>query len=347
MKYSKELVNALKQRILVNADSHPNDLVQYSMENLSLSKNTVLKYIDELLQEQKLIRTSVGRYPSYALPKETKIFSFSLAKNNAPDNIMLSEDSIASEVFPFIGNVPFEISQILDYAFMEITNNAIEHSEATKINIKISKSITKLKICIADNGIGIFKKIKNDLHLLNEKQSIIELSKGKFTSNPEHHSGEGIFFSSKLCDEFYILSDGLIFSPQEDIPEKIHLENINEGTKVIFIINFNTKKVAKEIFDEFAGTDFDNPTFKTIIQLRYMQMEGMSLTSRSQARRLLTRFEKFTTVVLDFSDVPFIGQGFADEIFRVYSEKNPATKIEFINASDQVQAMIAHVKAVG
>ena len=76
MKYSKELVDALKQRILVNADSHPNDLVQYSMENLSLSKNTVLKYIDELLQEQKLIRTSVGRYPSYALLNENQEFSY-------------------------------------------------------------------------------------------------------------------------------------------------------------------------------------------------------------------------------------------------------------------------------
>jgi len=40
---------------------------------------------------------------------------------------------------------------------------------------------------------------------------------------------------------------------------------IKKGTKGTFEINFNTKKVAKEIFDEHTGFDYDKPKFKTIV----------------------------------------------------------------------------------
>lgn len=228
---------------------------------------------------------------------------------------------------------------------MEITNNAIEHSGAKKIHVQAQKSIGKIRITIQDDGIGIFKKIKDSLGLQNEKQAVIELSKGKFTSSPENHSGEGIFFSSKLCDKFFILSDGLIFSPLQIDTQTAGGEELGKGTKVTFEINLDTKKVAKEIFDEYAGFDYDKPKFKTVVQLRFMQQEGLALTSRSQARRLLTRMEKFTTVVLDFQEVNFIGQAFADEIFRVYAKKHPAIKFQSTNESPQVRAMIAHVVA--
>lgn len=337
MKYTSEMKDALKKRILINADNHPQDLVQYAVKNLALSKNTVIKYIDELIKDGKLIRTNIGRYPYYKLKSEITDLFFQNDKK-------LSEEQMIAESYNFIGKLPFEISQIFDYTFMEIANNAIEHSESKNISVRLEKTVTKLKVNIKDDGIGIFNKIKNDLNLLNDKQAIIELSKGKFTSNPEHHSGEGIFFSSKLCDEFYIKSGTLIYSPLEKIPKDILDIDCKTGTQVIFVINFDTKKSAKQIFEEFAGSDFDNPQFKTIIQLRFMQMEGMTLTSRSQARRLLTRLEKFTSVVLDFSEVNFIGQAFADEIFRVYRRQNPKTKLEVENANSEIQTMIAHVE---
>ena len=338
MKYSKELTQAIKDRILINAPSHPKDLVRYSIENLSISRNTALKYINELIKEKKLLRSDAGRYTSYSLPVESADFTFRMSKK-------LSEENIAEKILSFIGTIQPSVAQIFDYAFMEITNNAIEHSGAKNIHVQAQKSIEKIRITIKDDGIGIFKKIKDTLGLQNENQAIIELSKGKFTSSPENHSGEGIFFSSKLCDKFFILSDGLIFSPQQIDAQTSEIEKLKKGTKVTFEINFDTKKVAKEIFDEYAGFDYDKPKFKTVVQLRFMQQEGLTLTSRSQARRLLTRMEKFTTVVLDFQEVNFIGQAFADEIFRVYAKKHPAIKFEPLNESPQIRAMIAHVKA--
>ncbi|MBO4385601.1 MAG: DUF4325 domain-containing protein [Treponema sp.] len=339
MKYSKERIEALKNRILINTDLHSSDLVAYSVENLSLSKNTVLKYINELILENKLLRNNSGRYTTYSLPTEVKKFSF---KRSAK----LSEETMISRVLEFTGKLSTSAMQIFDYAFMEIANNAIEHSEAKEICVIAEKSMAKLKISIQDNGIGIFAKIKEDLNLDNETQAVIELSKGKFTSSPQKHSGEGIFFSSKLCDNFFIFSHGLVYSPQAENPTIGKDKNASKGTKVVFEILRDTKKIPQEIFKEYAGSDYDSPKFKTVVQLRFMQQEGLLLTSRSQARRLLTRMEKFTTVVLDFFQVDFIGQAFADEIFRVYATKHPGIRFESINANEQIEQMIRHVKSM-
>ena len=45
--------------------------------------------------------------------------------------------------------------------------------------------------------------------------------------------------------------------------------------------------------------------------------------SRSQARRLVSGLERFREVVLDFRGVELVGQGFADEVFRVWARQHP------------------------
>jgi len=65
--------------------------------------------------------------------------------------------------------------------------------------------------------------------------------------------------------------------------------------------------------------------------------------SRSEARRLLSRLTEFSEAVLDFKDVNMIGQGFADEVFRVYPRNNPEIKITTENVIPEINAMIRHV----
>ncbi|GIS84625.1 MAG: hypothetical protein CM1200mP16_09250 [Nitrospina sp.] len=62
--------------------------------------------------------------------------------------------------------------------------------------------------------------------------------------------------------------------------------------------------------------------------------------SRSQARRFFWGLEKFKYVILDFSDISTVGQGFVDEVFRVFKTKYSRTKIEYKNANDNVKFMI-------
>jgi hypothetical protein len=66
-------------------------------------------------------------------------------------------------------------------------------------------------IVIIDDGIGIFRKIKNALNLEDERESALHLSKGKFTTDPKNHTSEGIFFTFQAFDSFHITSSEMAY----------------------------------------------------------------------------------------------------------------------------------------
>jgi hypothetical protein len=80
--------------------------------------------------------------------------------------------------------------------------------------------------------------------------------------------------------------------------------------------------------------------------LKLVQFGKESLVSRSQAKRVLSRVERFSEVMLDFKDVDFVGQGFIDEIFRVFKKHHPNTRIIAINANDNVTQLIQLAKSL-
>ena len=66
--------------------------------------------------------------------------------------------------------------------------------------------------------------------------------------------------------------------------------------------------------------------------------------TRSEAKRLLLNLDKFTEIELDMREVESVGQGFADEIFRVFATTHPEKIVRTMNASIAVDAMLKHVK---
>ena len=79
--------------------------------------------------------------------------------------------------------------------------------------------------------------------------------------------------------------------------------------------------------------------------VKLMEYEGELLLSRSQAKKLITRFDKFLEVVFDFQGVTEIDQAFADEVFRVFRNMHPNVHLVPINCSPTVQRMIAYISA--
>ena len=235
------------------------------------------------------------------------------------------------------------VLQICQYGFTEIVNNAIEHSGSETLRVELSIS-DKIRFAVIDYGVGIFTKIKNDLGLEELNYAILELVKGKFTSDPQQHSGEGIFFTSRIFDIFSISSGNLVFSCFKN-GNQFEFSNADDspGTTVTMAISPNSKLSLTEVFNEYADPDKQPGFYRTAVPLQIMQHEGESLMSRSQARRLMNRFDRFLEVALDFTGVDFIGQGFADEIFRVFVQAHPATRLIPVNCTETVERMIAHV----
>jgi hypothetical protein len=223
-------------------------------------------------------------------------------------------------------------------------NNAIEHSESENIHVIVEKNENNLLFQINDFGIGVFRNIMNDRKLKSELEAVQDLLKGKTTTQPQAHSGEGIFFTSKIADAFSLESFGYKLTIENNI-EDLFFEEIKpskKGTKVSFDIACNSERHLNDLFAEYQTNPEEYAFDKTEIQIKLYTM-GTIHISRSQARRVLTGLEKFKSITLDFDNVPNVGQAFADEIFRVFKNKNPDIQITPINMNKAVKFMIGRV----
>lgn len=123
------------------------------------------------------------------------------------------EDEIYGKyIKQYIENLPDNVRKIWEYSFMEMMNNAIDHSEAEVVMLGVYKSYIYTYIMIYDIGVGIFRKIKEFYNYNSLDDAVNELFKGKLTTDSKRHSGEGIFFTSRILDEFAAISDGKIFT---------------------------------------------------------------------------------------------------------------------------------------
>ena len=98
-------------------------------------------------------------------------------------------------------------------------------------------------------------------------------------------------------------------------------------------------RTASEIYAQFTNAPEDFDFSKTVVPMKLASYGGEQLVSRSQAKRLIARFERFRTVILDFSGVEEIGQSFADELFRVYGNSVPDIQLIPTNMTEQVERM--------
>jgi hypothetical protein len=223
-------------------------------------------------------------------------------------------------------------------------NNALDHSDADMISVRIKKNAAETEMQIGDNGVGIFKKIQTALQLLDERHAVLELAKGKFTTDPKNHSGEGIFFTSRMFDEFWIVSGDVVFShhfgEKEDWIRE--MDSALGGTHVFMNLHNHTSRTTTKVFDQFT-TDDDYTFSKTVVPVKLAKYGDDNLISRSQAKRLLVRIELFKVVLFDFKEVPTIGQAFADEIFRVFANEHPEIELVPIHANSAVKRMIERV----
>lgn len=286
-----------------------------------------------------IAKTGAGRGVEYTLVETSRI-------SEEYNRVGLSEDHVwQSLLAPVVRDLPENVRDIWRYGFTEMVNNAIDHSGSDKIKVWCARNALYTQVWVSDDGEGIFNKIQKALQLYDPREAILELAKGKFTTDPERHSGEGIFFSSKVFDLFDIRSGSLHFM-HDDGRDDLLIERPKNapGTLVVMRLLNNSKRTTKEIFDKFAAPE--EYTFaKTIVPVRLGQYEGEKLVSRSQAKRLIFRFEKFRTVILDFTGVEEIGQAFSDEVFRVFQKAHPDTRLVPVNMTAAVKDMVARAKA--
>lgn len=235
------------------------------------------------------------------------------------------------------------VEAIVRYAFTEMLNNAIEHSEAERCTVRLSLEAGSVSFEVRDPGIGVFHSIASKLHLADEETALVELLKGRTTTMREAHTGEGIFFSSRAADRFVLGSHRIEVEwsrARDDV--FVSKRRFLKGTAVHFAVQRSTMRRLEEVFGEFAPEEYDFQFQKTKVLVKLLRRDYVS---RSEARRLVANLEKFREIVLDFRDVQSVGQGFADEVFRVFARRYPSIVIRTENTNSVIDAMIRHVSS--
>jgi len=331
----------IRQYILRNVEKHPGDVARMAAERFGVTRQAINKHVKMLVEQGSLIEKGKTRGRGYSLaPLEKWTGDYVISSELAEDVVW--RDDVRSQ----LGVMPENVSDIWHYGFTEMFNNAIDHSGGTRISVILEKTAATTEMLLMDDGEGIFKKIQRELGLLDERHAVLELAKGKLTTDPDNHTGEGIFFTSRMFDEYDILSGGVYFSHKfsDDKDWILERERFSSGTAVWMRLNNHTSRTTKKIFDKFTSEDNFGFT-KTIVPVRLAQYGDDKLVSRSQAKRLLVRIDRFQTVIFDFKGVDNIGQAFADEVFRVFATQHPDIELHYMNANSAVKRMIIRARS--
>lgn len=310
-------------------------------ELLGITRQALGVHLRPLIESGKVIKSG-----------STRAARYSLAERGSPSLVLTKELALAgldeAEVYEALastmnlrGQLRPNVEAITRYVFTEILNNAIDHSEASRSKIMFRLDAGAVSFEVRDPGIGLFHSIASKLGLADEQTAMLELVKGKTTTMKERHTGEGLFFSSKAADQLVLRSHRIQLEwnqAKDDV--FVSARRFLRGTRVDFRLLRGTRRKLEEVFNEFAPEEYDYRFQKTKVHVKLLQADYVS---RSEAKRLLAHLEKFREILLDFKDVRSIGQGFADEIFRVFSNRHPEIQIGCRNADPVVAAMLRHV----
>lgn len=339
-----------KEKILAAVKKNQQITTKDIVKIFKVSRQYANSMIAALVAEHKLTKVGATKNSFYVLPGHALIYVFRYTKSFKNHN--LEEHKILDDIehhSPTLGELAENIHSIFTYAFSEMFNNAIEHSQSETIKVEVTVDIKKqiLLFIIDDNGVGVFRNIMRKKSLQSELEAIQELLKGKTTTMPRSHSGEGIFFTSRVADHFVLDSYGYRLIFDNGLPDIFieQVKKIKKGTRVNFSINLASNRHLNDIFNKYANIDeeSDYGFDKTEILVKLYTVGGVYV-SRSQARRILSGLEKFRVILFDYDKVPMVGQAYADEIYRVFQHKYPQIKIEEINMNDTVKFMVTRAK---
>jgi len=327
--------------IIANVEKHPDDIAKVTAGKFGITRQAVNKHLQKLVEEQALVQSGHTRNLTYRLSPLAEWSKDYVLNDQLAEDVVWRQD-----IVPALGIMSDNVMEIWNYGFTEMFNNAIDHSEAKKIRIFFIKTATTTQIVVADDGIGIFRKIQQALDLIDERHAVLELAKGKLTTDPDNHTGEGIFFTSRMFDDFDIFSGGTHFSHKFGDEEDWILEQdrFASGTTVWMKLSNHTARTTRKVFEKFTSDDEFGFT-KTVVPVKLAQYGEEMLVSRSQAKRLLARIDRFKTVILDFDGVDSIGQAFADEVFRVFVNKHPQIEILEYKCNPAVKRMIKRTRS--
>lgn len=336
---------ALLQAIQDRPNTNPSGLIQKMFQ---VSRETVRVHLQSLIDHEMVVEEGYGKGRRYR-PGPRFVLAEDISHHSLVTQALKQqgEDQVFQKLMlPFLNKhaLPKDIKRV-QYAATEVLNNIIDHSKSDKAVIRFSHMKDTLNLVIEDDGLGVFATIKKHFSLENFYEAVGELAKGKRTTDPEHHAGEGLFFSARMADWFSIEANGIRYTyiePKDDW--SMGPSQQITGSKITFRFDLTSKKTTESVFDSFTQNYQFEEKSPRLVSPYIIHLPKGDFPSRSQAKKILAGAEQFTSIVIDFENVETIGQGFADEVFRVFQNQHPNITIETRHENEFILRMIQHVK---
>ncbi len=325
-----------------------NDLLarlgSFSSRELAEATNTtrqaVNRHLKEMLRNGHLIAEGKARGTRYSRPA-AQGFQRRFATANLAEDVLWEE--ARKSVPELASHEAKNAAAILAYAATEMINNAIDHSGSAEVEFRLLHAPDVVRFEVIDDGVGVFENVRRTFSLADGIAALLEISKGKLSTLPERHSGEGIFFTSKMADRFELEANGirwLVDNIRGD--QAIGSAPGHPGTVVRFEVRLDKSVTPEETFARYTRDLVFDVTRATVKLFEH----GVRFVSRSEAKRLVSGLEKFREVILDFQGVEAVGQGFVDEVFRVWASVHPEVRLVPQNMAAPVEFMLRRAFAV-
>ena len=325
---------AIRAFLLAEVAKGATDPTGAATRRFGISRQAVNRHLRGLAAEGAIVAIGATKGRKYELAMAEMTYDYVLDSS-------LTEDRVWRDVArSSLEGVSKNALDICHHGLTEIVNNALDHSGGSTTTVAVRRTTVQITLRVCDDGVGIFRKIRRALGLNDEYDAVLELSKGKLTTDPERHTGDGIFFTSRMFDRFSIVSGSLFFSHRLDREWILEGRDDTGGTTIEMTVDGATKRRPSDVFDRYASRAHDYRFVVTQVPVVLAKLGADNLVSRSQGKRLVSRFEQFEEVILDFVGVDSIGQAFADEVFRVFAAQQPGVKLVWRNAVPAVERMI-------
>jgi anti-sigma regulatory factor (Ser/Thr protein kinase) len=317
---------------------HGDDLPTHLMHKLDISRRRAGTLLNRLVQAQWLRSVGTPRRAGYlpgALRQVVKRYALQGLQEDLPWRC---------DFHPFL-DLPPELRRMAQHAFTELLNNAIDHSGGSSVTVSMRQTPLQLQLLVSDDGCGVFERIARSFEISDPQLAMLELSKGKLTSQPERHSGHGLFFTSRLADVFDIHANAAAFQCRSWDRRRWHAGRpaAKTGTSVYLAINIDSQRTLDGVLREHSHDRASYGFERTVVPLQLVAGDGVGLVSRADAKRVASGLSRFRRAEIDFNGVADIGHGFADELFRVFQSQHPGLEIVPMAMQPRVAAMVSMV----
>ncbi len=333
-------IHALTLHITAAAVAHPRDLALHIADGAGVSRSTANKALKRLVQMNWLRQDGSSRRPHFQPGLLRQV-----VQRYPLDG--LQEDLPWSRDFAPYFKLPAGVQRMTQHVFGELLNNAIDHSGGTHATVSLRQTQSHVQLLVSDDGCGLFAQLSRSFALDDPTLAMLELSKGKLTSQPDRHAGRGLFFTSRLADVFDLHANEFAFQHRdwEGKGWRPGKALKRQGTSIYAAIALDTPRTLDSVLHAHS---FDGQSLgfdRTLVPLQLMTSAHDALDSRAQARRVASRLNLFRQAEVDFSGVESIGHSFADELFRVLPHQCDALELLPLNMSPAVLAMVNSVRA--